>query len=112
MKIISSDEIEWPKLFLDNNFIIVSYQADIECDGCSDMDDVFEKLSADNEFKNIKFLSVDSRNNPVAEEYIKKKQLPFVATFKEGFLVECDNISDEDSLRRMIKRLLEFKIKL
>lgn len=111
MKIINSDKIKWPQLFLDHKFIVVNYQAQTDCRGCAEINDVFEKLSEDEEFKDVKFLWIDSRNNPVAEQFIKKKQVPFIAAFKEGFLVECDNISDEKSLREMLERLYEFKFK-
>lgn len=112
MEIISSDKIKWPAIFLENKFIVVNYQAQTDCPGCKEMNDLFEKLSHDDEFKNVKFLWVDSRNNPIAEQFIKKKQIPFIAVFKEGFLVECNTISDEKSLRDMLGRLFTFKFKL
>lgn len=112
MELINSDKVDWAKLFLDNEYIIVNYQAHTECPGCKEMTDLFQTLSEHSDFKNVKFLWVDSRKNPVAEQFIKKKQLPFIAAFKDGFLVECNNISDEAGLRAMIKRLIEFKIKL
>lgn len=112
MEIINSDKVDWPNLFLQHRFIVVNYQAETNCNGCSEINDLFEKLSQDDEFGDVKFLWIDSRNNPVAEQFIKKRQVPFIAVFKEGFLVECDNISDEKSLREMLKRLYEFKFKL
>jgi thiol-disulfide isomerase/thioredoxin len=111
MEIINSDEVEWSKLFLENIFIVVNYQPVVECAGCKEINEVFQKLSDDRDFKNVKFLWVDSRNNPIAEEFIKKRQKPFVAVFKEGFLVECDNVSDEKELREMLDRLFAFKFK-
>src|SRR5688572_13727147 len=112
MEIINSDEINWPRLFLDNEFIVVNYQPQIDCAGCKEMNDLFQSLSEHKDFKKVKFLWVDSRNNPIAEQFIKKKQSPFIAVFKEGFLVECDNISDEKGLRDMLQRLFDFKFKL
>jgi hypothetical protein len=76
------------------------------------MTDLFQTLSNHSDFKKVKFLWVDSRQNPVAEQFIKKKQVPFIAAFKDGFLVECDNISDEAGLRALINRLVAFKFKL
>lgn len=112
MEIISSDKIKWPELFLENEFIVVNYQPDQGCPGCKEMNDLFQDLSAHPDFKKVKFLWVDSRNNPIAEQFIKKRQLPFIAVFKEGFLVECDNVTDEQHLRNMLERLFAFKIKL
>ena len=112
MEIINSDKIDWAKLFLENEFIVVNYQAREDCKGCKEINDLFQKLAETKEFEKVKFLWVDSRNNPVAEQFIAKRQLPFIATFKEGFLVECDNISNEKSLRNMLNRLFSFKFKL
>jgi hypothetical protein len=112
MEIINSDKIDWPKLFLDNEFIVVNYQAQLDCKGCKEMNDLFQKLSRHSDFQKVKFLWVDSRNNPIAEQFIAKRQTPFIAVFKEGFLVECDNVSDEKGLRDMLHRLFEFKFKL
>jgi thiol-disulfide isomerase/thioredoxin len=112
MEIINSDEIVWSELFLNNEFIVVNYQPQEDCPGCREMNILFQNLSEHKDFKKVKFLWVDSRNNPVAEKFIKKRQTPFIAVFKEGFLVECNNVSDEKGLRAMLERLFEFKFKL
>jgi thiol-disulfide isomerase/thioredoxin len=112
MEIINSDDINWRKVFLENEFIVVNYQPELNCPGCREMNDLFQKLSSHKDFGKVKFLWVDSRNNPIAEQFIKKKQIPFIAAFKEGFLVECNNVADEKGLREMLKRLFAFKFKL
>lgn len=112
MEIINSDIVDWPGLFLKHQYIIVNYQPELQCKGCKEMNDLFQELSNQDEFKNIEFLWVDSRNNPIAEQFIKKRQMPFIAAFKEGFLVECNNVSDEKELRLMLDRLFNFKFKL
>ena len=112
LEIISSDDIDWKKLFLENKFIVINYQPELDCKGCKEMNDLFQELSVHADFRKVKFLWVDSRNNPIAEQFIAKRQTPFIAVFKEGFLVECDNIDDEKALRAMLKRLFEFKFKL
>lgn len=112
LKIISSDDIDWKNLFLENEFIVINYQPQLDCKGCKEMNDLFQELSGHADFLKVKFLWVDSRNNPIAEQFIAKRQTPFIAVFKEGFLVECDNISDEKSLRAMLDRLFKFKFKL
>lgn len=111
MEIINSDKIEWPTLFLEHKFIVVNYQAQTDCPGCKEMNDLFEKFSKSREFSKVKFLWVDSRNNPIAEQFIKKTQSPFIAVFKDGLLVECDNVSDERSLRDMLQRLFTYEFK-
>jgi hypothetical protein len=112
MEIISSDNVDWKNLFLENKFIVINYQPQVDCKGCKEMNNLFQELSVHDDFKQVKFLWVDSRNNPIAEQFIAKRQTPFIAVFKEGFLVECDNISDEKELRAMLNRLFAFKFKL
>lgn len=112
MEITNSDKIDWPNLFLENELIVVNYQPKTDCKGCKEMNDLFEKMANMEDFKKVKFLWVDSRNNPIAEQFISKKQEPFIAVFKEGFLVECDNVSEEKDLRDMLSRLFAFKFKL
>ena len=112
IQIINSDEIEWPELFLKNEFIVVNYQPQTECPGCKEIADLFQKLSQDSGFSDVKFLWVDSRNNPIAEQFIAKKQAPFIATFKQGFLVECNIVSTEKALRDILHRLFVFEFKL
>jgi hypothetical protein len=112
MQIINSDEIDWANLFLRHKFIVVNYQPEVNCKGCKEMNLLFQDLSKVQEFQHVKFLWVDSRNNPIAEQFIAKRQTPFIAVFKEGFLVECDNISDEQGLRDMLDRLFKFEFKL
>ena len=112
MEIISSDDIDWSNMFLENEFIVVNYQPEIDCPGCMEVNELFQKLSVHDDFKKVKFLWVDSRNNPVAEQFIKKTQTAFIAVFKEGFLVECNTVSKEKELRSMLRRLFAFKFKL
>lgn len=112
MNIINSDEINWRQLFSENEFIVVNYQPQEDCPGCREINSLFQEFSGQEKFKRVRFLWVDSRNNPIAEQFIKKRQVPFIAVFKEGFLVECDNVSDEKGLNDMLNRLFAFKIKL
>lgn len=112
MQITSSDDIDWAKVFLDNEFIVVNYQPATDCEGCEEINDLFQKLDKSEDYKKVKFLWVDSRNNPIAEQFIKKRQTPFMAAFKDGFLVECNNVSTEAQLKGMIDRLFAFKFKL
>ena len=112
MEITNSDKIDWPELFLENKFIVVNYQPQIDCKGCKEMNDLFQDLAQHSDFEKVKFLWVDSRHNPIAEQFIAKRQTPFIAVFKEGFLVECDNVSDEKGLRDMLQRLFAFKFRL
>jgi thiol-disulfide isomerase/thioredoxin len=112
LSIISSDEIDWQKLYLENEFIVVNYQPSTECAGCPEINVLFQELSAHEDYGKVKFLWVDSRSNPIAEQFILKRQTAFIAVFKEGFLVECDSVRNEAELRGMLDRLFTFKFKL
>lgn len=110
MQIISSDKIDWSKVFKENKLIVVNYQPSCDCRGCAEVNELFQRI--DKEYPDVKFLWVDSRNNPVAEQFIRKTQTAFMAAFKNGFLVECNTISSDAELRGLIKRLYAFKFKL
>ncbi|MCW3077385.1 MAG: hypothetical protein JWO32_1994 [Bacteroidetes bacterium] len=112
MEIVNSDDIAWDKLFLQHEYIIVNYHTEIQFPGYNKINKIFGYLSEESEFNKIKFLRIDSHNNPVAEEFLENRKLPFVGTFKGGFLIECNSIESEKSLRDMLIRLLNFKIKL
>lgn len=112
MELINSDLINWPELFVKHKYIIVNYQPEVDCKGCKEINDLFHQLSKDQQYEEVKFLWLDSRNNPIAEQFISKTQTAFIADFKEGFLVECNNISTEEQLREMLERLFTFKFKL
>ncbi len=72
MEITNSDKIYWPNLFSENEFIAINYQPKTDCKGCKEMNDLFEKMAQMEDFKKVKFLWVDSRNNPIAELFPKK----------------------------------------
>ncbi|MES2568091.1 MAG: hypothetical protein V4565_14545 [Bacteroidota bacterium] len=110
MKKVNSDNIDWEKVFLENKFIIVNYQPASDCIGCAEINELFQRLDKQDNHKGIRFLWVDSRTNPIAEQFIKKMQAPFMATFKEGFLVECKVVKTEQELNEMIARLFKFQL--
>src|SRR5688500_12994632 len=112
LSIVSSDDLDWQKLYLENEFIVVNYQPSVDCSGCEEINRLFQTLTEHDDYKKVKFLWVDSRNNPIAEQFISKRQSAFIAVFKEGFLVECDNVKNEEELRNMLDRLFNFKLKL
>jgi hypothetical protein len=45
LEIISSDEIDWKDLFLENQFIVINYQPQLDCKGCREINDLFQELS-------------------------------------------------------------------
>ena len=111
MEIINSDNIDWQKIFLEHEYIIINYQPASDCKGCAEINELFQKLDKYEAYKDVKFLRADSRSNPIAEQVIKQTQAQFMADFKEGFLVECRIVSTESELNKMIERLFSFKFK-
>ena len=79
MEIFNSDKIDWSTIFLDHKFIVANYQAKTDCPGCKEMNELFEKLSKDKEFENVKFLWIDSRNNPASHKtHIRRSRKCFL----------------------------------
>jgi thioredoxin 1 len=112
MEVINSDDIAWDQFFLENEYFVINYHSQIDFPVYHKINETFIQLSKEKKYGKIKFYRIDTNNNPIAEQFMKKRKLPFLATFMQGFLVECNNIETEAELRAMLERLLDFKIKL
>ncbi len=112
MEMIKTEDVSWDELFLEHDYIIVNYHSSAQGTVFDDFNKTFLSLSKKNEYEKVKFLLIDSKNNPIAEEFIQMRKLPFVATFKKGFLVECNTIETEENVRDMLNTLFNFELKL
>ena len=112
MDIKNYNELEWDKILTENKYIVVNYESTTDCPVCDELIKNFIALSEQSKYRKITFLRINSKSNPIAEEYIRIKKLPFSATFKAGILLECNWIKTEVQLTQMLERLLKFKLKL
>lgn len=87
-----------------NDKVVVKYYADW-CGSCKLLAPKYRRISEDEQYDDIAFLNVNAENNPEARKLAGVDNLPFIAIFKEGELVEGEATSKEDQLRNMIEKL-------
>ncbi|QNP52019.1 thioredoxin family protein [Hymenobacter qilianensis] len=59
-------------------------------------------------FASIRFLRLNSDENPVAQKMMKEKVAPFFVSYCQGLLLECDTLYVEEEVRNMLTRLRHF----
>lgn len=84
--------------------VIVKYYADW-CGSCKLFAPKFKRLSSDERFTGVEFLEVDAENNPETRKAGGVDNLPFIATFKDGKLVEGHATTKEEWVVGMIEKL-------
>jgi len=90
--------------------VIVKYFADW-CGSCKLLASKFKRLASDEKFKAITFIEVNAEENPQAKALLNELGgvqlvgLPFVATFKDGELVEAHATSKEEVLITMLHKI-------
>jgi thioredoxin 1 len=87
-----------------HNKVIVKYYAD-SCGSCKLFTPKFKRLSNDERFAGIEFLEVDAENSPEARKAAGVDNLPFIAIFKDGALVEGHPTSKEEFVVGMLDKL-------
>ena len=104
MAVVNSTDNEF-KTELDNTEnVIVKYYAGW-CGSCKLFAPKYKRLSNDERFENVKFLEVDAEHNELARKAGGVDNLPFIATFKNGELVEGMATSKEDRVLEMLAKL-------
>jgi thioredoxin 1 len=91
-----------------NELIAVIYHSTVYCPVCESLTDVFRGLSQEPEYSAIKFITIDTTNNPIADQYIRKRMQPFLATFRRSILIECNSVQTEEGLTRILTNLLDY----
>lgn len=108
MSIIHGNDEELRKLTQENSLIIVKYHT-AKCPICERLVPVYKNLSEAKEYNEIKFVRMNADENPVAKLFVKDQSMPFVATYKNGLLIECRTVQTEDELKYMLNKLVEAK---
>jgi len=81
--------------------VVVKYYADW-CGSCKLFSPKFKRVAADENNKDILFLDVNAEENETARKLAGVDNLPFMATFKNGSLLEGAATSKEEYLQKMI----------
>jgi thiol-disulfide isomerase/thioredoxin len=95
---------DFEALLKSNKQLIVKYYADW-CGSCKLFAPKFKRHSNDEANADILFLEVNAEENELARKLGGVDNLPFLASFKNGVLVEGAATSKEEYLQKMIDDL-------
>ena len=97
---IATDQ-DFDQLLKNNNRVVVKYFADW-CGACKMFSPKSTRVSNEDEMVNVLFLEVNAEHNELARKAGGVDNLPFLASFKNGVLVEGSAASKEEYLRKII----------
>lgn len=103
MAVINSTDQDFKNYLENGNTVVVKYFADW-CGNCKLFAPKYKRVSNEDEMKDITFLEVDAEKNPEARKAAGVDNLPFMAVFKNGELVEGSASSKEEYLRKLIEK--------
>lgn len=86
----------------DNENVVVKFYADW-CGNCRLFAPKYKRVSNEDEMQNVVFLDVNAEENPETRKMAGVDNLPFMAFFKNGELVEGSASSKEEYLRKIIE---------
>ncbi len=103
MAVVLSTDADFKEHLANNKSVIVKYYADW-CGSCRLFAPKYKRVSNEDEMADVTFLEVDAENNPEARKMAGVDNLPFLAAFKNGELVEGSAGSKEEYLRSLIEK--------
>ena len=78
------------------------------CAICKALELSFGKFAADEAYKDILFLRLDSDQNPVAKQLMDQLAAPFFVSYCEGRILECDTRTTDAGVQAQLDRLRAF----
>jgi len=102
MAVTTATDTNFEQLLKDNSRVVVKYYADW-CGACKMFSPKFKRVSNEDENADVLFLDVNAEHNEVARKAAGVSNLPFLAAFKNGELVEGAAASKEEYLRKLIE---------
>lgn len=103
MPVIVSTDADFNQHLSENSSVIVKFYADW-CGSCKLFAPKYKRVSNEEEMEDVVFLEVDAEKNPEVRKMAGVDNLPFLAAFKDGKLVEGSAGSKEDYLRSLIEK--------
>jgi len=100
---VSTDK-DFETLLKDHKQVVVKYYADW-CGSCKLFAPKFKRHSNDESNADVLFLEVNAEENENARKMGGVDNLPFLASFKNGSLMEGTATSKEEYLQKMIDNL-------
>lgn len=100
----SSTDKDFETLLKSKDKVVVKYFADW-CGSCKLFAPKFKRHAADENNADVLFLEVNAEENEIARKLGGVDNLPFIATFKNGVLLEGTATSKEEYLQKMLDDL-------
>lgn len=104
MAVISATDKDFKQQLQDNNSVVVKYFANW-CGSCKMFAPKYKRVSNEDENSGVTFLEINAEENPEARKMAGVDNLPFLAAFKNGELVEGSAGAKEDFLRKLIDQV-------
>lgn len=104
MAVVKVTDAEFKDQLANHDKVVVKYYADW-CGSCRLFAPKYKRVSNEDEMNDVVFLEVDAENSPEARKAAGVDNLPFLAAFKGGELVEGSAGSKEEYLRSLIAKL-------
>ena len=97
---VATDQ-NFEQLLKDHPRVVVKYYADW-CGACKMFAPKFRRVAGEDGNADVLFLDVNAEHNEIARKAAGVSNLPFLAAFKNGELVEGSAASKEEYLRKLI----------
>lgn len=104
MAVIQVDDKEFNSQIKDNQRVVVKYFANW-CGSCKLFAPKYKRVSNEDENDGVIFLEVNAEENPEARKKAQVDNLPFLAAFKNGELVDGSASNKEEYLRDLIAKV-------
>ncbi len=104
MAVIESKDEELGKLVYTEKCVVIKYYTK-DCENCKTLNPVFEKFSNTEKYEKILFIRLNANENPVAQQFIKTQELPFMVSYKNGLLIESKTIASEKEMKHLLDNL-------
>ncbi len=79
-----------------------------DCAICKLLGPGFAKLSENEEYEHIQFVRLSSEENPVAKQLMDERATPFLVSYCQGRLLECDSLTTTAAVQAQLDRLCAF----